>query len=127
MKFCQQCNNMYYIKISDTDENQIVNYCRNCGFQDTSVESEGTCVLKTQFKKKEQQFSHIINKYTKLDPTLPRLYNLKCPNEKCDTNHAENTKPAEIIYIRYDDDNLKYVYICVTCDTNWTTDDNSTL
>jgi hypothetical protein len=25
--------------------------------------------------------------------------------------------------MRYDDDNLKYLYICVTCDTMWKTDE----
>jgi hypothetical protein len=28
-----------------------------------------------------------------------------------------------VIYIRYDDDNMKYLYMCVTCDTVWKTDD----
>ena len=28
----------------------------------------------------------------------------------------------EVIYIRYDDINMKYVYLCVHCDTTWKTD-----
>ena len=57
-----------------------------------------------------------------MDPTLPRIYNMKCPNGECKTNKKEDNKEqqaTEIIYIRYDDDDLKYVYICPTCDTNW--------
>ena len=30
--------------------------------------------------------------------------------------------PREVIYIRYDDINVKYVYLCVHCDTMWKTD-----
>jgi len=63
--------------------------------------------------------------YTKLDPTLPRIYIVKCQNDRCKTNsvvEAEQT-PAEVIYIRYDDSNLKYIYMCVTCDTTWKTVD----
>jgi aspartate carbamoyltransferase regulatory subunit len=74
-------------------------------------------------KRGEQKFNHIINPYTKLDPTLPRIYNMKCPNGDCKTNKESNDKPTEVIYLRYDNDNLKYLYICVECDTTWKTND----
>ena len=76
-----------------------------------------------QLKKSEQEFSHIINKYTKLDPTLPRVSNILCPNADCLTNKED--VPREIIYIRYDDKNMKYVYLCSSCDTVWKTEDQS--
>ena len=125
MKFCTECNNMYYIGVSETDGNKMIYYCRNCGHKDDSVQEEGACVLKTQLKKGGQTFSHIINKYTKLDPTLPRIYNVKCPNSACLTNADGVKKPAEVIYIRYDDENMKYLYICSECDTQWKTDDSN--
>jgi DNA-directed RNA polymerase subunit M/transcription elongation factor TFIIS len=115
---------MYYISISKEDENKMVYYCRNCGNIDADIMSEGVCVLNTQLKKDGNTFSHIINQYTKLDPTLPRIYNIKCPNDSCQTNAIENKEPAEVIYMRYDDDNMKYLYICVTCDMTWKTDDS---
>ena len=31
----------------------------------------------------------------------------------------------EVIYIRYDDINMKYVYLCVHCDTTWKTDNRA--
>jgi DNA-directed RNA polymerase subunit M/transcription elongation factor TFIIS len=114
---------MYYISISEKDGNKMIYYCRNCGHKDENVLEEGACVINTQFKKSGQSFQHIINKYTKLDPTLPRIYNVKCPNPDCKTN-LEGSVPAEVIYIRYDDENMKYLYICVECDTNWKTDDS---
>ena len=124
MKFCVKCDNMYYIGISVDDPNQLTYYCRNCKHKDETITEEGVCVLNTQLTRGEQKFNHIINKYTKLDPTLPRIYNVKCPNPECKTNEAENKKPAEVIYVRYDDDHLKYLYICVECDTTWKTNDN---
>lgn len=123
MKFCNHCNNMLYISISEENSNELVYYCRNCGEKDATLTSENICVLETQLKKGEQKFNHIINKYTKKDPTLPRISNVKCPNPECHTNVKEDVVP-EIIYMRYDDDALKYLYICVTCDTVWKTDDN---
>ncbi len=123
MKFCNHCSNMLYISISEDDSNELVYYCRNCGEKDEALTSENICVLETQLKKGEQKFNHIINKYTKKDPTLPRISNVKCPNQQCHTNVKDGVVP-EIIYMRYDDDALKYLYICVTCDTVWKTDDN---
>jgi len=110
---------MYYLRIDATDANKLVYYCRKCGNTDDTLAMENACVLKTQLKKTEQTFSHIINKYTKHDPTLPRVNNILCPNPNCETNRGENTKEREIIYIRYDDLNMKYVYLCCECDSVW--------
>ena len=121
MHFCNQCQNMYYISISASDANKLIYYCRNCGHEDNVLSVENVTVSKMQLKKSEQEFSHIINKYTKLDPTLPRINNVLCPNMNCKTNTDEIKR--EIIYIRYDDTNMKYVYLCSSCDTVWKTDD----
>ena len=119
MHFCTNCENMYYIRINADDSNTLVYYCRNCGQEDKFISIENVCVSKTQIKKNELSFTHIINKYTKLDPTLPRVNNILCPNPDCKTN--TNGKEREIIYIRYDDTNMKYVYLCSECDTVWQT------
>ena len=123
MHFCIQCQNMYYISIDPDDSNKLVYYCRNCGNKDSTLSVENVTVSKVQLKKSEQEFSHIINKYTKLDPTLPRKNNILCPNPECSTNKEDT--PKEIIYIRYDDINMKFVYLCSTCDTVWKTEDQT--
>ena len=58
------------------------------------------------------QFLNILDKISKI-----HKFN------KSSTN-TEN-KPREIIYIRYDDTNMKYVYLCSTCDIVWKTEDKS--
>ena len=121
MHFCTNCSNMYYIRINSDDPNKLVYYCRNCGNEDKLLAIENVCVSKTQIKKSEQSFSHIINKYTKLDPTLPRINTILCPNPECETN--KTNKEREIIYIRYDDTNMKYIYLCSDCDTIWQTNE----
>ena len=123
MKFCENCSNMLYLGINPNNSNELTYYCRLCGTIDTTVSESGLCVLNTQFTQGEQKFNHIINEFTKMDPTLPRIYNVKCPNERCNTNLNESEHKSEVIYVRYDDSNLKYVYMCVTCDTTWKTDD----
>ena len=120
MKFCTQCDNMYYISINNEDSNKLTYYCRNCGYIDPTLSTQSLCVLNNQLKHGIQTVHHIVNKYNNYDPTLPRIYNIKCPNGECNTNKDTST-PAEIIYMRYDDSNLKYLYICSTCDTKWNT------
>ena len=115
MYFCSKCKNMYYIRISKDDDNKLIYYCRKCGNEDTTITEDNICVSKTILKRGKQKFSHIINEYTKLDPTLPRVSNIKCPNDNCEDE-------TEVIYVRYDDINMKFVYICSECDTIWTLD-----
>lgn len=113
---------MYYISIDQNDPNKLSHYCRNCGDVDNSeYDTEMNTILNTQFKKSEQTFQHILNKYTKLDPTLPRIFNVPCPNEGCPTNSEDTTKKRErdILYVRYDEDKLKYLYMCTICNHTW--------
>jgi DNA-directed RNA polymerase subunit M/transcription elongation factor TFIIS len=125
MHFCSKCDNMYYIRISEEDGNKLIYYCRNCGNEDEFLNKENICVSKIELKRSEQKYSHIINKYTKFDPTLPRTNSIKCPNQTCLSNSTEVDKKVEreVIYIRYDDINIKYVYLCSTCDTLWRTNE----
>ncbi len=123
MKFCSSCQNMYYLQMSENllseSKNILMYYCRKCGNSEKPTDSESVCVSTLNLKKGEQNFSHVINKYTKYDPTLPRMTNMKCPNVVCESNVKDYT--PEIISIRYDDDNAKYVYLCTVeeCDTIW--------
>lgn len=120
MHFCDKCDNMYYIRVSAEDENSLIYYCRNCGNEDTDLTKNNICVSKTQLKRSEQKYNHIINEYTKLDPTLPRINTIRCPNSDCTSNHEGGDR--EVIYIRYDDLNKLYIYLCAKCDTTWKTE-----
>jgi DNA-directed RNA polymerase subunit M/transcription elongation factor TFIIS len=218
---------MYYLKITDEDGNigdTLIYYCRNCGHEDTTLNTTNICVSDMQLLTSEKKYTHIVNEYTKFDPTLPRINTIKCPNQECSSNgfaggvgktaeekalkasmkaeekamktamkleekaaktamkaaskaatskaatsKAATSKAAaskkdtkkktgleqvleeqeelqeeqqaeqqaqaqqeqneasgennrEVIYIRYDDTNMKYVYLCVHCDTTWRTD-----
>ena len=129
MHFCSNCANMYYISI--TPENELQYYCRHCGNIDNTIASENICVSKVNVKHSTtpQSFSQVVNKYTKLDPTLPRIHTMRCPNDECPSNEkvsgvagGGNKPKSEIIYVSYDDTNLKYVYLCAKCDKVWNTE-----
>lgn len=118
MHFCPKCENMYYIRLNTADNNSLIYYCRACGHEESDI-NDNMIVSKTTFKRTDQKYANVINKYTKLDPTLPRVSNIPCPNEQCPCNRAEDPIAKEVIYIRYDDTNLKFVYLCAHCDTIW--------
>ena len=124
MHFCTVCRNMYYLKLG-SDANSLIYYCRNCGHEYQNITPDDVCVSRTQIKRSEQKYTHIVNEYTKLDPTLPQTDTIRCPTQTCPSNGADTESRArrEVIYIRYDDTNMKYIYLCAHCDTMWKTDD----
>tara|TARA_B100001250_G_C19630678_1_gene713617 strand:- start:561 stop:944 length:384 start_codon:yes stop_codon:yes gene_type:complete len=125
MHFCEKCGNMYYIKIQTEDKDNLIYYCRKCGYEDKDItnNTKNLCVSKTHVLNNTELYSQVINKYTKLDPTLPRINNIDCPNKDCLTNkntkEGEKSPDKEVIYIRYNDSSMKYVYLCCNCDTVW--------
>ena len=121
MNFCDVCENKLYLSIDGNNANKLIYYCQNCGNVKDSTNSFS--VSKIQLKNSQQEFTHFINKNTKYDPTLPRITNMLCPNPECTTNHAKDSPSAEIIVIRYDEINMKYVYVCASCDTVWKTEE----
>lgn len=121
MKFCSKCNNMFYIRIFNQDEdeaNTLIYYCRNCGNEEKMYDEENLNILTTEFKKVKQSFHNYINEYTIYDPTLPHVSHIPCPNENC-PSYIEEEKPNDVIYIRYNTTDMKYVYMCVYCRHIW--------
>ena len=130
MHFCNSCDNMYYVKLSDSDNNKLTYYCRNCGTNNDNILADNICVSKINLNNNSQKIDLFVNKYTKLDPTLPRTNSIKCPNEKCNSNSevgdtsSSKKHDREVLYIRYDDTNMKYIYVCCVCDFVWKTNLN---
>ena len=117
MHFCDKCQNMYYIRLDIEDSNKLIYYCRHCGSEEDNILNTNSVVYSSS-NRSNLNTSNIINEFTKLDPTLPRVSNILCPNEDCSTNKEKN-KEREILYIRYDDINMKYIYLCADCDSVW--------
>jgi len=129
MNFCKNCNNLYYLKIDtnddNTESNKLIFYCRNCGDEESNLTENDICVSSIENRQNDDNYESYINEYTKMDPTLPRTNNIKCPNNNCDTNKKEDNINREIIYVRYNNIDMKYVYMCSTCDTIWKTNVNN--
>jgi DNA-directed RNA polymerase subunit M/transcription elongation factor TFIIS len=113
------CDNMYYIKLKEDDQlNKLIYSCRQCNYEDDDlVDKPLICISKSYINKKPGNYKDIVNEYTKLDPTLPQVKNIKCPNDDCVSNkEGEDTK---IVTIRYNDLDMKYMYLCCLCDNVW--------
>lgn len=122
MNFCSECDNLYYIKLDGSEEepkgNNVIYYCRNCGNEEP-INEKNLCVSKTYVQRNDIKYLNVINKYTKYDNTLPRKNNIPCPNGECPSNRESNPSENEIIFIRYDDQKMNYVFICANCDKVW--------
>ena len=138
MHFCTQCQNMYYTRLGGENQNSLIYYCRKCGHEDDTLalNVDNVCISKTHIKTSKTSFQHMVNEFTPLDPTLPHVKNIPCPNAACPSRQAVEEKDStdageeaalkenDVIYLRYDDQNLKYVYICTNCQTVWKSADN---
>ena len=110
--FCKTCK--YYMYLNQ-EKDTLRRVCRNCGYEE---EEKGGLVLEIDLKEKTSEgYKILMNEFTKYDPTLPHVNTIKCPNMTCPTNSSNTEK--DVIYIKYDAVNMKYVYICNICDTQW--------
>ena len=113
MKFCQVCRYYMYLTVQEGD---AVRLCRNCG--NTEKEEKGTLVSETLVKERTSEgYKILLNEFTRQDPTLPHLKTMKCPRGDCGSNGGGAEK--DVIYIKYDAENLKYLYICNVCGEQW--------
>jgi DNA-directed RNA polymerase subunit M/transcription elongation factor TFIIS len=116
MEFCQKCDNMYYMKVND--DRKLIHFCKYCGYEDNELINVQNLKV-FEFSKENTNKNVHINKYTKYDPTLPHVHTIKCPNMECPCNDSSNDFENDIIYLRYDDKNMKYMYLCCHCDFTW--------
>jgi DNA-directed RNA polymerase subunit M/transcription elongation factor TFIIS len=111
--FCPTCR--YYLYL-EQDDKILRRICRNCGYQ--AEDKKGGLILEIDLKQKTSEgYKILMNEFTKQDPTLPHVDSIKCPNMGCKSN-TSGTK-RDVIYLKYDAINMKFLYICNVCDTQW--------
>jgi hypothetical protein len=122
IKYCPQCRYYLYLKVNrdtpspEVNQSYLSRICRNCGFEQR--DEQGGMITETQLQQRASEgYKILLNKFTRQDPTLPHMKTIKCPNETCPTNTGAAEK--DVIYIKYDPMNLKYLYICNVCDFQW--------
>jgi hypothetical protein len=112
MNFCTTCNNYLYIDLDE--ERNLVRYCKNCGYKKIEKKEDGSILVIDDNKiDNTTRFSQYLNKHIKHDHTLPRVNNIPCTNPSCTKKPDEDN---EVIYLKYDFINMKYLYYCCKCD-----------
>lgn len=124
--FCKNCDNMLVTKIQmgdardEADESEadtpstigstLVRYCRNCNYSMEEPQKTKS-VYHSNFNLDTIKREHVVNKYTAYDNTLPKAQGIKCPNDNCPVK----SRKSDIRYIKYDDNSMKYIYMCLDC------------
>lgn len=114
VSFCKSCDNMLFLYV-EQETSKLYNSCKACGRKE-EVENKTTFVYTNSNKKLDKSNIINTNPYITHDVTLPSIKgntNIKCQNELCD---AEET---DIKYIKYDDTNMKFMYVCNHCGAKW--------
>lgn len=133
MKFCEHCENMLYISV--TDDNKMKFYCKNCNFTTDATSSDAhvvshvfddsekethtlydpNCVSSVNYNVDTTSYKQYVNPLIKYDPTLPHVNNIACPKDCIKGTDKEN----DVIYIKYDHQNMYYLYFCCNCEHFW--------
>ncbi len=113
MKFCPNCR--YYLFL-DAQPNSLKRLCRNCGHEEE--EEKGGLIVETVVQERASEgYKILLNEFTRLDSTYPHTKMIKCPNGSCASNSGGADR--DVIYLKYDPVNLKFVYICNVCNQQW--------
>lgn len=119
MKFCNICDNMLYISI--TSDNKLQHYCKNCSYKNVLDDQTTELVSTTTIDQDVETYKQFMTKYIKYDMSLPRVNNISCVNPSCKTNsnNSAHIHDNQVIYIKYDQTNMRYLYYCCHCEQFW--------
>ena len=125
MRFCRDCENLLVTKIADIDSennaDKLISYqCLNCGYKEElkiSNDDTNKCVYFNKRGAVASKIDATVVSHLSLDPTLPRVNNLQCPNANCATNTGNVAN--DIVYIELDADTMTFMYKCNICQQTW--------
>lgn len=122
MEFCDICKNMMYI-VQDGPEatpttttvTGLVYRCRNCQYV-KACDKKTKIISMMNFADDELIYRQFLNNNLKYDPTLPHVDNIPCKNAECTKKPHE---PNDVIFIKYDNKNMRFLYTCCYCQAHW--------
>lgn len=116
MTFCETCDNMMYVKVSE--ENKMFLECKYCGNVVRCGDGgESVLVSSTDLGDRSSRHYQHITPHLHEDPSLPRVDYIPCPSAGCTRKKGE---PNRVVYIKYDAANLGFLYSCGYCSHTWT-------
>ena len=116
MEFCTFCDNMLYIRDSEENKFDVQYYCKHCGFKKQLSESNATTFVIKNMYNSHNTYTSFVNPELTDDPTIPHVDNIACRNPSCT---RPEDKPNDVIYMKYDMDNIRFLYMCTYCNVHW--------
>lgn len=119
MEFCSFCDNMLYIKhVSEEGRSDVHYICKFCGNKEAFEANVPKLISKTSFKS-DDSIDKWVKKDIEHDVTLPHVSSIQCVNKECSKKpEADN----DIILLRYNHVDVKFIYYCVHCKEYWNND-----
>jgi len=117
--FCAECHNLTSTHIRDSDKS-LIHHCKACDNSE-AYDPKDLCIYTLIFKVGDMKHSLNQNKYLTHDVTLPKIKgnpHLRCLNTECSNYSTPET--SSVTYVKYDEDQMKYMYICDACGQSWT-------
>ena len=115
--FCSECYNLTFIYLNE--DKQLIHHCKSCSKSEPFT-GDNPCINSINFKTYDIAESINHNQYITHDITLPHIngnHNIKCTNQECIS--IKENKESSVTYIKYDPENMKYIYICNYCGQKW--------
>lgn len=110
MDFCPNCQSgLFPTEI----EEELYLVCRICEHKEKNTKT----VVKRKVYRANDVQDYGSNRYLRYDPTYPHTRRVKCPNDEC-PSVTDKDVPSDAIYFN-DARNLKVIYICTVCNTEW--------
>ena len=125
---CSVCN--YYMPLAPVPEadpsgkgtqytaGNFERICKDCG--NKTPEKNGLVMEMIIQEDATESHRTFVNEFTKSDPRLPHTSVLRCPNDACPSRSQPGVK-SDIIYMKYDAANMKFLYLCniTGCNAQW--------
>lgn len=135
MRFCSVCENMLYISLRPDERKEgapleLTYSCKRCGFSMTSEDARSadaaagksggdpSVVLSTDYSDDQTSYKQYATPLLRHDPTLPRVSNIACPRLGDGCTKPPDV-PNDVLFVKYDAANLKYLYHCLHCSVFW--------
>ena len=94
-------------------------FCKFCGNIEPFAEDEAKLISRVSFTDKHG-VEDLVGEDMIHDITLPHIHTVKCTNDSCTRQEGEKN---DVILLRYDKNNSKYLYYCSHCQNKWKSGD----
>ena len=114
--YCKHCP--YNINIKGQDQSHVGGDAASTAYSPSNSSTFNPCLYRSNYSYNHPlYYSSIVNEYTFDDPTLPCV-SVPCPIKTC-PSATDSTLVPETMYVRFNDQDMRYLYLCKHCRHCW--------